>query len=298
MIATPLHAWGDTKQIAAVPTGDRPAQEKGTTYLLVGTDARDGLTEEEKQRLGTGNAEGLRTDTMMLLYVPPSGRPALISLPRDSYLPIPGHGKNKLNAAYSLGGPTLLSQTVEQNTGLRIDGYVEIGFAGFANVVDAVNGIDVCLDAPIVDHDSNINLPAGCQTLNGADALGYARMRKADPRGDIGRVERQRAVIAAIAHKAASPATFINPVRYWKLTHAVASNLSRSPETTLTRMLPAAKGVLAFAKGNALSLTVPISNANANTPAGSSVLWDDAQAKAMFAEIAAGDTSQLDRFVR
>ena len=129
----------------------------------------------------------------MIVYIPPAGKPALISIPRDSYLAIPNHGKNKVNAAYALGGPKLLEQTVEQNTGLRIDGYLEIGFGGFVNVVDAVGGVEMCLPTAIKDRDSHIDLPKGCQTLNGVKALGYVRMRKADPRGDLGRVERQRA---------------------------------------------------------------------------------------------------------
>ena len=82
---------------------------------------------------------------MMIMYIPPSGKPALISVPRDSYVPIPGNGTNKINAAYSFGGPKLLVKTVEQNTGLRVDGYMEIGFGGFVNIIDALGGIDMCL---------------------------------------------------------------------------------------------------------------------------------------------------------
>ena len=85
----------------------------------------------------------------------------LISLPRDSYLPIPEHGSNKINAAYAFGGPELLTQTVEQNTGLRVDGYLEIGFGGFVNIIDALGGIEMCLPKAIKDRDAHIDLPEG-----------------------------------------------------------------------------------------------------------------------------------------
>ena len=101
----------------------------------------------------------------MIVYAPPGGQPALISVPRDSYLPIPEHGSNKINAAYAFGGPELLVQTVEQNTGLRVDGYLEIGFGGFVNIIDALGGIEMCLPKAIKDRDSHIDLPKGCQTL-------------------------------------------------------------------------------------------------------------------------------------
>ena len=104
----------------------------------------------------------------MILSIPPGGEPALISVPRDSYVPIPGNGTNKINAAYAFGGPELLVQTVEQNTGLRIDAYTEIGFGGFVNVIDALGGIEMCVPKAIKDKDSHLDLPKGCQDLDGA----------------------------------------------------------------------------------------------------------------------------------
>ena len=198
----------------------RPGNQPGQTFLLVGSDSREGLSKAEQKRLGTGSTRGQRTDTIMIVYSPPGGKPVLISVPRDSFLPIPDNGSNKINAAYAFGGPQLLVATVEQNTGLRVDGYLEIGFGGFVNIIDALGGIEMCLPKAIKDRDAHINLPKGCQTLSGVDALGYVRMRKADPRGDLGRVERQREMLAAIADKAASPASVLNPVRYWNLCNA------------------------------------------------------------------------------
>ena len=97
----------------------------------------------------------------MILSIPPGGKPALISIPRDSYVPIPGNGKNKINAAYAFGGPELLVETVEQNTGLRIDAYTEIGFGGFVNVIDALGGIEMCLPKAIKDKDSHLEPEEG-----------------------------------------------------------------------------------------------------------------------------------------
>jgi hypothetical protein len=124
----------------------RPAAAAGTNWLIVGSDSRAGLSAEDQERLATGDVGGQRTDTMMLLHIPDNDtKPTLVSLLRDSYVDIPGKGKNKLNAAYAFGGPKLLARTVEQATGLRLDHYVEIGLGGFADMVDAVGGVEMCL---------------------------------------------------------------------------------------------------------------------------------------------------------
>ncbi|EUA43747.1 cell envelope-related function transcriptional attenuator common domain protein [Mycobacterium xenopi 3993] len=122
----------------------RPAPGRGTTWLLVGSDSRQGLTVEQQQALSTGGDTGNgRTDTILLVHVPGIGSSSpttMVSIPRDSYVPIPGYGGDKINAAFAMGGAPLLAQTVEQATGLRLDHYVEIGFSGFARLVDALGG--------------------------------------------------------------------------------------------------------------------------------------------------------------
>lgn len=295
LVAVPLITWSRLGKVDATPTGSRPAEQPGELYVLAGSDSREGLTSEERRKLGTGSTEGKRTDTIMMLYVPASGGPALISVPRDSYVSVPGHGRNKINASYALGGPKLLVETIEENTGLRVDGYAEIGFGGFVDIIDAVGGITMCLDAPISDEDAHIDLPAGCQNLNGVNALGYVRMRKADPRGDLGRVERQRAMIAAVAKEAASPWTILNPVRYWALNSAGARALTTGEDTGFGDVTKLGFAFLNVSRGAGLTLTVPVQGA-ASTAAGSSLLWDQEQSQAMFADIAGGDTSDLGRF--
>lgn len=218
--------WVDTSlhRVAALTNyADRPAAGRGTTWLLVGSDSREGLTPEQQAALATGGDLGSsRTDTMMLVHVPGFGSdvpPTVVSIPRDSYVEIPGYGEDKINAAFSLGGAPLLAQTIEQATGLRLDHYAELGFGGFARVVDAVGGVTMCLPEPISDPLAGIELPAGCQRLNGATALGYVRSR-ATPRADLDRMANQRQFISALVDRSTSAAVLLNPLRWYPMADA------------------------------------------------------------------------------
>lgn len=283
MVFTPLHAWNSVTKVDTTPAGTRPADSKGYNYLLVGSDSRAGLTEEQRKKYATGNAAGRRTDSIILVHVPASGgKPALISLPRDSYVPIPGHGSNKINAAFAFGGPNLLVQTVEQVTDLHIDGYVEIGFAGFASVVDSVGGVNICVPFRMNDKKAGINLKKGCQVLDGSNALGYVRARYSDPRGDIGRAERQRQFLAAIMKKALTPSTVLIPTRYWSFSHAAAQGLIVGEDTSMRDASRVLLAMRAVSNDEGLSLVVPLSSLNYQTSAGSSVKWDTVRAKALF----------------
>ena len=271
-------------RVDAFPAGDRPSDDPGTTWLIVGSDSRDDLTDEQKQELSTGSTPGQLTDTIMMLTTAPDGVPTLISIPRDSWVEIPGYGQNKINAAYALGGPQLLVQTVEQATSVRIDGYVEIGFNGFYEVVEAVGGVEMCLDAPMQDERAGIDLPAGCQTLGGADALGFVRARYSDPNGDFGRVERQRAFIAALADQAASPAVLLNPVRAVPAAAAVGDALTVDDDTGPIDLARFGLAMLRASGSDGQMLTVPFGG-YATTEAGSVVLWDEAEAAALWSAI-------------
>ncbi|MCF8587274.1 LCP family protein [Gordonia sp. HY285] len=188
--------------------GDTP----GTTWLVVGTDSRADLSQEDKDKLATGDSDGARTDTIMLAHIPTSGKPMLISVPRDLYVPIPGQGSHKVNSAFNAGGPQLLVQTVEQFSGVHIDHYIEIGFGGFDKLVDAVGGVEMCLDKPLRDPKAGLRLPKGCQTLDGAQALGLVRTR-AFPNADLERVVNQRKFFSALMSKATSPSVLLNPFK-------------------------------------------------------------------------------------
>lgn len=294
LVCVPLYAWGRITKVDAAPAGERPAETPGTTYLMVGSDSRDGLTAEQRKTLGTGKGEGgRRTDTIMLLHVPESGPAALVSLPRDSYVSIPGHGRNKINAAFSFGGPKLLTQTVENVTGLRVDHYVEVGFGGFASVIDAVGGVEACLPKAMKDQKAHINLPAGCQQLDGPKALGYVRARYSDPEGDLGRVKRQREIIGAVADKAVGPGTILNPVRYYRLGTAGADALTVDDGMGLFDMVKFARGMKAVSGGDGVTLTVPVATTALRTPHGIAVKWDTAKAKALFQALKQDRTAGL-----
>ena len=155
----------------------------------------------------------------MLLHTG-DGPNLLMSIPRDSIVPIPGHGTTKINAAYAYGGPKLLVQTIEQETGIRVDDYVEIGFGGFVNMVDAVDGITICPKFRMDDKHADLHIKKGCQEAKGPKALAYARSRHAQQLGDIDRAAHQREVVSAIGGEAFSPWTFVNPFRYYKLSFA------------------------------------------------------------------------------
>lgn len=297
LVAAPVYAWNQIQRVDNVPTGDRPPEQPGTAILLVGSDSREGLTKEEQKRLGTGDTAGKRTDTIMILYVPPSGKSALVSVPRDSFVTVPGEGKHKINSAYAWGGAKLLERTIEENTGLRIDGYLEVGFGGFVNVIDAVGGIEMCIPKDIKDKKSKLNVKKGCQQLDGPTALAYVRMRYKDPRGDLGRMERQREMISAVAEKAASPGTILNPFTYWSVVTAAGGAVALGEDTTFGETLSAAMAMRSLAGKGGITLTVPVSDPNASTSAGSAMIWDEDKAKALFADLAKGDTSNLEQYV-
>jgi LCP family protein required for cell wall assembly len=280
-VVTPIWAWN---QIARVPAEQSSADTSGTNILVVGSDKRSDLTAAERKALGTGNAAGQRTDSIMLMHLPAKGEPTLVSLPRDSYVPIPGHNRNKINAAFAFGGPTLLVKTVEAATGLHIDAYVEVGFGGFVNVVDSVGGVDMCLPKAMKDKDAHIDLKAGCQVLDGTQALGFVRARHSQAKGDLDRVDNQRKLLAAITQKALSPATLL-PWRYYGLLGAGAKSLSIGDDTSLREMIGFARGMRAVSSGNGTTTTVPIANANYSTSAGSAVLWDRDKALAFFKKL-------------
>lgn len=270
LVAVPLWSWRNVEEVAFEPNGNRPDDQPGTTYLMVGSDSRAGLSAEERKKYGTGNASGQRTDTIMLLHTG-DGPNLLMSLPRDSLVEVPGYGTTKINAAYAFGGPKLLTRTIELNTGIRVDKYIEIGLGGLAGVVDAVGGIEICPTFDMEDPLANLDIEKGCQQADGTTALGYARSRKTDPRyGDITRVKHQREVVAAVGDEVMSPWTFVNPVRYWRLWNAVPDFFAFGEG-----MGPFAAGRWALAMTNVeLSCVVPISDLQ--------VHWDPERSEQMF----------------
>ncbi|WP_435405331.1 LCP family protein, partial [Mycolicibacterium chitae] len=270
---------------ALISYPDRPAAGRGTTWLLVGSDGRSDLSPEQQADLSTGGDLGTgRTDTILLVHLPGLGSSTpttLVSIPRDSYVPVPGYGSDKINAAYTLGGPQLLTQTVEQATGLRIDHYAEIGFGGFAVLVDALGGVEVCPAEPISDPLAGIELPAGCQLLDGRTALGFVRSR-ATPRADLDRMVNQRQFMSALLHRAASPAVWLNPWRWYAVPRAAADAITVNTDDHVWDLARLGWAL----RGSPVTVTVPIGSYS-STSSGAVVSWDDETAGALFAALAA-----------
>ncbi|WP_245646893.1 LCP family protein [Microtetraspora niveoalba] len=260
----------------------RPEATPGQDWLLVGSDSREGLTAAQRKKLATGKAVGKRTDTMMLLHIPDGdGRPTLVSLPRDSYVPIEGHGSDKLNAAYAFGGPELLAKTVERVTGIRIDHYMEIGFGGFVGIVDAIGGVNICVKQNIKDHKAGINLKKGCQDMDGGTALGYVRTRATGAIPDFERTQRQRQFFSAVVQKAASPGTLLNPFTSVPLGLSAAESVAVDPGTGLFDLLSVGLAM----KDSPIATTVPTSGFPMIN--GQSVVkWDSAKANRLFEALA------------
>ncbi|AEY89787.1 transcriptional regulator [Streptomyces hygroscopicus subsp. jinggangensis 5008] len=287
--------WADSKLRREVDLSkviDRPEGGDGTNYLIVGSDSREGMSKEDEKKLHTGGAEGKRTDSMMILHVGGNGD-TLISLPRDSDVVVPSYqgstsGKTypaqgrhtKLNATYAEDGPTLLVRTIEANTGLRIDHYVEIGFQGFASIVDAVGGVDITIDKGFKDKWSGADFKAGKQTLNGQQALAFVRTRHAFAASDLQRTKNQQKFLAALAHQVATPSTILNPFKFYPTMGAGLDSLIVDKDMSLWdlgSMFWAMKGV---SGGDGTSMNMPISGS-----VGGNLVWDKAKVKTLVNEL-------------
>ncbi|WP_282697906.1 LCP family protein [Streptomyces sp. CC208A] len=289
------YAWASSQMRNEVDLSkviERPAEGDCTTYLIVGSDSREGMTAEEKKKLHTGSAEGKRTDSMMILAACSSGN-TMISLPRDSWVTIPSfvgsesgkqypaRGGSKLNAAYAMDGPELLVRTVEFNTGLRIDHYAEIGFAGFANIVDALGGVELNIEKGFKDKKSGADFQAGEQTLDGEQALAFVRTRYAFAESDLARTKNQQKFLAALANQAATPGTIINPFRLYPTLGAGLDTLIVDKDMSLWdlgQMFFAMKGING---GDGKSMNMPI----AGTAPQGSLKWDMPKVKQLVEQI-------------
>jgi|HubBroStandDraft_1064217.scaffolds.fasta_scaffold02684_2 LCP family protein required for cell wall assembly len=237
----------------------RPAQGMGTNWLITGSDGRQGLTNSQIRRLAAGfGIGGQRSDTIMVVHVPAGGgRPVLMSIPRDSWVQIPGYGYDKINAAFAFGGPALLAKTVQNLTGLRIDHYMGIGFGGFVNVVNSIGGVRLCLKTPLVDPASGLHLKAGCQTLFGDAALGFVRSRHLYATQDLQRIQNQRIFLRALLRKLTSTGVILDPFKSVPAASGVAGSLIVDQSTGLYQLI-----AVALALKNPITTTAPIANPN------------------------------------
>jgi LCP family protein required for cell wall assembly len=185
---------------------------KVCNYLVLGSDSRAGLSDSQQSEFGQDSGSS-RSDTIMFVHLNiPDNHTTIVSLPRDLYVPIPGHGYDKINAAYSYG-PDVLVQTIEQLTGMQINHYVSVDFAGFERLVDAIGGVPVCINKPMIDHLAGLYLPkAGCYNLTNQQALGFVRARhiEGDLIPDFSRIARQQIFFRAMLKKLESAGSILD----------------------------------------------------------------------------------------
>ena len=216
----------------------RPAKENQSINILaIGSDSREGAN-----GLIGGESPGLADTTLVVHLAADNSWAAAVSIPRDSMVQMPAcfgpdgqlvpGALRQFNAAYPIGGPTCVQRTVEALTGLRIDDFVVVDFVGFKEMVDAVGGVTVYIEAPISDPQSKIYFKPGCQTLDGKKALDYVRVRKGVQGGngsDLGRIERQQQFLAALAREVTSAGTLTNPLRLYTFLDAATGSVTTSP---------------------------------------------------------------------
>ncbi|QLY32895.1 LCP family protein [Nocardia huaxiensis] len=271
--------------------------------LMVGIDARtdahgNPLSDDERAMLHAGDEVGLNTDTIILIRVPNNGQSATaISIPRDSYVQIPGLGMGKINSAYgvtklneqqrlldkgvsekeadeksSQAGRQALIKSVATLTGLTVDHYAEVGLLGFVLLTDAVGGVEVCLDNAVYEPMSGADFPAGRQKLDGAQALSFVRQRHELPRGDLDRIVRQQVYMAQLVHQVLSAKTLTSPTRLQALSDAVGRTVVLDDDWDVLKFLNQMQDL----SGGKVSFeTIPVKDLNGWTDDGESVVRVD-----------------------
>jgi LCP family protein required for cell wall assembly len=249
--------------------GKRPPKLDGSTnILIIGSDSRSGTG----GKYGRG-IDGSRSDTSMLLHVPPSHNGALVvSFPRDTMVPIyqcdadgsghPGQqaqplgNVEQLNWTYSYGGAPCLWKTLEQVTRIHIDHFVEVNFLSFRKIVNDMGGVPVCLPYAIKDPASRLNLPAGRSVVRGAQALAFVRERHIGEGSDLQRINRQQIFLAALAQKIKQSSTLSNPTKLYGLVHDIASSLTTDAE--FNQLLAIANSIKGLSTSSLQFVTAPV----------------------------------------
>jgi LCP family protein required for cell wall assembly len=282
-------AWGFTSyindSIGRVNAGTAGTPSSGPLNVLVaGVDVRAGLTRRQQLALHVGDDVSSNSDTLMLAHVSADrSHVTVVSLPRDSWVDIPGHGMNKINAAYGLGGPHLVVQTVEANTGLTINDFIQVNFLGFVKVIDALGGVNICLPFAVDDSYSGLHLSAGLHHVNGITALEYARDRHSFAASDLARIQDQQRLLSTMLSEAISSGTLANPVKLSRFLSAALAAVKVDQGLNVSALADQLRGI---SPRNVRFMTVPLSNYNYQTPTGeSAVLWNTAEAQQLFGEL-------------
>jgi LCP family protein required for cell wall assembly len=247
-----IEKFGDP--FAGIPAASRPAPAPANVQniLLLGSDSRVSAGDPSAWTVG-----GQRTDAIMVAHVPADRSGVqIVSIPRDSYVPIPGHGKNKINAAFSFGGPQLMVQTVEQLTKVRIDHVVMVDFTGFTQITDALGGVTINVAEATKDERSEFE--AGPQRMNGEQALNYVRQRHNLPGGDFDRVKRHQNWIRAVARETLDRGTLTNPLQLNRVLDATTKTIATDDSFTVGDMRSLAVSSRKVRASDMSFLTAPV----------------------------------------
>lgn len=248
----------------AFPTGPRPpkptAHHGGTTFLLAGVDSRS-------KRPTTGNdatAElwrygAQRSDTLMLVHLSgDEGSAYTMSIPRDSWVPIPGHGSAKVNAAFSWGGPPLLISTVEQLTGTRVDHFGIVDWHGFKALTDAVGGVPITVPVAAYDPEQHRHFAAGTYSMHGDEALAYVRQRHGLPGGELDRIKRQQQFLRSLVGQVRSEVSITDPLGTARMIDAITRTVSVDDHMSNSDLRDLVLGLRHLSASDATFSTAPI----------------------------------------
>ena len=285
------------ENVTAAMLGRRPHYTAGLNILIIGSDSRQGLG----RKFGA-DVVGARSDTSMLLHIAPGHtRADIISFPRDSMVPVlacaddqqghPGQSAQpgvleRLNATFSAGGAPCLWKTLEQETGIRIQHFVEVNFSGFQSIVNDVGGVPVCLPFAVNNPQSRLRLPAGKRVVNGAQALAFVRLRENIGEGsDTQRIQRQQYFLAAVMQKLKSTNLLAQPNRIYSVVRDVAKSLTTDQGLDLSTMLRIANSMKSLSSGSVQLVTVPVVPYVGDPAA--ELSWEQPQSARMFRAIEA-----------
>ncbi|MEU3198999.1 LCP family protein [Streptomyces sp. NPDC006996] len=274
---------------------NRPEAGHGMNILLVGTDGREKIGEEEQRKYRLGGTPCHCTDTIMIVHISEDrDRASVVSLPRDSYAETPPHTDRvsgeqhkghplKLNAAYAEGGPQLTVRTVEKMTRVKIDHYLEVDFTSFMKTVDVVGGVEICTDRRLKDSHTGLDLPAGRHTLQGGEALRFVRARHVDGASDLSRMKRQQHFVAALVDRATSSGILLNPMKFRDVTRAVLGSVRADKGFGTGELLDLGRAMRNFSPSSSEFTTVPIARmGHVVKGVGSTLKWDTEKSRHIF----------------
>jgi LCP family protein required for cell wall assembly len=274
-----------TSHVHRLNAGTSGTPSSGPLNILVaGVDIRAGLTRRQQLRLHVGRPVSHNSDTLMVVHIPADHSYAeVVSLPRDSWVRIPGHGMNKINAAFGLGGPRLMVRTVEAATGLTINDYAEVNFLGFVRIINAIGGVDICLPYAVDDPYSGLHMSAGVHHVDGVTALEFARDRHSFATSDLARISNQQQLMATLLSQAVSAGTLSDPFRLRRLLSSVTAAIRVDQGFNITGLASELRGIK---PADVTFTTVPLASANYLTPDGqSAVLWNRSAAGRLFGQM-------------